>query len=68
MRGMEARAGRMGAARAAAVAAQLAERVADAVPGVAVSVEADRVVLTGRGLARRAVTDPLLRDLGSWLR
>jgi alpha-beta hydrolase superfamily lysophospholipase len=65
---MEGRAGRTGAARAAAVAAQLADRITDAVPGLTVAAEADRVVLSGRGLARRAVTDPLLRDLGSWVR
>lgn len=68
MRGMEGRAARMGTARAAAVAARLADRVADAVPGLAATAQADRVVLTGRDLTRRAVTDPLLRDLGSWVR
>lgn len=68
MKGAEGRAARMGAARAAAIAVRLADRIAGAVPGVTASAEADRVVLTGRGLTRRAVTDPLLQDLGSWMR
>lgn len=68
MRGMEHRAARLGEARAAALAVRLAGRIADAVPGVTAVAETDRVVLTGRGLARRTVTDPLLRDLGSWVR
>lgn len=68
MSGLESRAARLGAARAAAIAERLADRVAEAVPGVSATAQADRVVLTGRGLARRAVADPLLRDLGSWVR
>ncbi len=68
MRGMQGRAARLGAMRAAVVAEQLADRVAGAVPGVAVAAEADRVMLSGRDLTRRAVTDPLLHDLGSWVR
>lgn len=68
MRGMEHRAAALGAARAVKLAARLAGQVATAVPSIAVAAEADRVVLSGRGLVRRAVTDPLLRDLGSWVR
>lgn len=68
MRGMEHRAARLGEARATALAARLAGRIAEAAPGVTAVAETDRVILTGRGLARRAVTDPLLRGLGSWVR
>lgn len=68
MSGPERRAALLGTARAAVLAAQLAERIAEAVPGVAAAAEADHVILTGRGLARRAMTDPLLQGLGSWVR
>jgi len=41
---------------------ELAERMAAAgVKGVAVAVEGERVVLTGRGLGRRLVVEPALR-------
>lgn len=53
-------------ARAEAVRGELAARIA--VPGVSVSVEGEHVVLTGRGLRLRALTDPALRWIGSVLR
>lgn len=68
MTGVERRAARLGEARAAAVAVTLAGRIADAVPDVTAAAEADRVILSGRDLMRRSVTDPLLRDPGSWVR
>ncbi len=61
--------------RATAIAARRAdavrERVATAagqVPGVAVTVEGDSVVLSGRGLVRRTIGDPRLHDLAGWAR
>ncbi len=61
--------------RATAIAARRAdavrERVATAagqVPGVAVTVEGDGVVLSGRGLVRRTIADPRLHDLAGWAR
>lgn len=40
--------------------------VAEDVPGVAVAVEGDAVVLSGRGLARRTIVDPRLQDIAGW--
>jgi hypothetical protein len=58
-----------GEAAAEARVRAVAERVAAAVdvPGVTAEVVGDDVVLSGRGLARRALTDPRLRD-GEWRR
>jgi hypothetical protein len=42
-----------------------AARIAAALPGVEVEAGDDRVVLSGRGLARRLSRDPVLRWLGS---
>ncbi len=60
-------------ARAEAIAARrtdaVRERVATAagqVPGVAVAVEGDGVVLSGRGLVRRTIGDPRLHDMAGW--
>ena len=68
MRGLERRAARLADARAAKLAARLAAEIGDGVPGVTAAAEADRVILSGRGLSLRAVTDPLLQGLGSWVR
>ncbi|KQT34670.1 hypothetical protein ASG29_00410 [Sphingomonas sp. Leaf412] len=60
------------AARAAEGAvARATGRVADVlrdVPGVTVSAEAGRVVVAGRGLVRRMLTDARLRWVAGWLR
>ena len=57
----------LGEARALDAAERVAAEVA-AVPGVTVEIVADGVVLSGRGLARRAVSDAQLRDLAGWMR
>jgi len=67
MIGAVERAEAIGARRADAVR----ERVATAagqVPGVAVAVEGDGVVLSGRGLVRRTISDPRLQDIAGWAR
>lgn len=51
--------------RAAMVRAWVAA-VAEDVPGVAVAVEGDAVVLSGRGLTRRTIVDPRLQDIAGW--
>lgn len=43
---------------------QLIEAMLDAVPGVSAVRDGDRVVASGRGLARRMIEDPRLR--GGW--
>lgn len=60
-------------ARGAAVAERRADAVrarvvaaAQDVPGVAVAVEGDRVVLSGKGLTRRTIVDPQLQDIAGW--
>lgn len=63
-------------ARGAAIAAEaqrraiaaLAERVAAEVPDVDVEAQEDGVVLSGRGLARRLIDEPVLRWIGSLMR
>ncbi len=65
---LNARAEAAGRKAAGAAAARLAERVRDAVPDVAVSVEGAAVTLAGRGLWRRWLADPALRWLGGLLR
>lgn len=51
--------------RAEMVRARIAA-VAEDVPGVAVAVEGDAVVLSGRGLTRRTIVDPRLQDIARW--
>lgn len=68
MEGLEARARDMGARAAARVAARLADAAGEALPGVSVAAEEARVVVSGRGLARRRLRDPALRWLGGLLR
>jgi hypothetical protein len=68
MERIEARGRRLAARAQARTAAAVAARVEAAVPGVAVSVEDGAVVLTGRRLARRMLTDAALRWIGSHMR
>jgi hypothetical protein len=65
---MSARVERAAEARARAVAVRLAGAAERALPGVSVRAEDDRVVLEGRGLARRALDEPALRWPGGLLR
>lgn len=51
--------------RAAAVRDRVAAG-AGAVPGVAAEVVDDGVVLSGRGLTRRTITDPRLHAIAGW--
>lgn len=47
-------------------AAATAQRIAEAAPeGLSVSVEEDRVVLSGRGLGQRSIEDPAMRWLAA---
>jgi hypothetical protein len=59
--------------RAEAMAARRADAVrervvaaAGQVPGVAAEVVGDGVVLSGRGLVRRTISDPRLQDVAGW--
>ncbi|KQM24854.1 MULTISPECIES: hypothetical protein [unclassified Sphingomonas] len=59
--------------RADAMAARWADAVrervvaaAREVPGVAAEVVGDGVVLSGRGLVRRTISDPRLQDVAGW--
>ncbi|MEN2747598.1 hypothetical protein [Sphingomonas sp. T9W2] len=59
--------------KGAAVAGRRADAVrarvvaaAENVPGVAVAVEGDAVVLSGRGMTRRTIVDPRLQDIAGW--
>ncbi|WP_010545095.1 hypothetical protein [Sphingomonas elodea] len=65
---LNARADAIGGRAAGDTAARLAERVRDGVPGISVSADGDRVILSGRGLWRRWLADPALRWLGGLLR
>ncbi|MEP9400386.1 hypothetical protein [Sphingomonas sp. VNH70] len=65
MRRLIARGQAIGAARAEAVRDRVAA-AARGVPGVSASVAGERVVLAGRGLVRRTLTDPALADMAEW--
>ena len=65
---MSARIEAIGAARAEALAEQLAARIDVELPGVRAERRGSDVALHGRGLARRAATDPALRWIAGWLR
>jgi hypothetical protein len=68
MAGLEARGAAIAAeARQRAIAA-LAERIEAELPGVAVAPREEGVVLSGRGLARRLIDEPVLRWIGSLVR
>jgi hypothetical protein len=56
MEGLEARAETLGAA------------ARETLPGVSVEAEPGRVVISGRGLARRMLRDPAFRWLGGLIR
>ncbi|HVI99072.1 MAG TPA: hypothetical protein VM657_08410 [Sphingomonas sp.] len=47
---------------------RIAARVDVEVPGVAVRVDMDGIVLTGRGLRARLLSEPVLRWIGSLVR
>ncbi|KQM96667.1 hypothetical protein ASE78_11865 [Sphingomonas sp. Leaf25] len=65
MRALTERGRTAGAARAAKVRERVAVR-AGRVAGVTVAVEGDAVVLSGRGLARRSITDPAFAQVAEW--
>ena len=65
---MSARIEALARARAEALAETLAVRLEEAVPGVAVARAGEVVTVSGRGVARRALTDPALRWPGGLLR
>lgn len=68
MERLQQRAGEIGARRAALQRDAVAERILAEVPGVTVSIEQDEVVVAGRKLGWRAVTEPALRWIGSMFR
>ena len=68
MEKLEARAEAIGAQAAARTAERLGAVAREALPGVDVTVEPGRVVLSARGLERRRLVDPTLRWLGGLLR
>ncbi|MGW8188919.1 hypothetical protein [Sphingomonas hankookensis] len=59
------RAEALGARRAVVVRARVVA-AAEEVPGVAAEVVGDGVVLSGRSLVRRTVSDPRLHDVAGW--
>lgn len=65
---MSARVDARAEAAAEAAIERLAAQLGEAVPGAEVRVEPGRVVLSGRGLARRMLRDPALRWPGGLLR
>jgi hypothetical protein len=48
--------------------AAVAARLKEALPGTSVATSADQIVLRGKGLMKRWLTDPSLRFVGSVLR
>lgn len=54
------------AERRAALVRDRVAAAAGAVPGVAVEVVGDGVVLSARGLTRRTITDPRLHAIAGW--
>ena len=61
------RGGALGDRRAARVRGEVAALLGD-VPDVAVTVEGEEVIVAGRGVRWRAVSEPALRWIGSVLR
>lgn len=59
------RAEALGARRAVVVRARVVA-AAEEVPGVAAEVVGDGVMLSGRGLTRRTVSDPRLQAVAGW--
>lgn len=68
METLEARAEKIGAQASARAAQRLGAVARETLPGVTVTVEPGRVVISGRGLERRRLFDPALRWLGGLLR
>lgn len=68
MEDLEARGRRIGERAADAAVARLAAEARAALPGLEIEAGAGRVTITGRGLARRWLTDPALRWLGGLLK
>lgn len=64
----EAHARKAGERAAARAALRLGEAARAALPGLDVEAESGRVVISGRGLWRRWLRDPVLRWPGGWLR
>lgn len=62
------RAAQIGAHRAESLAQRLCDEIAVIVPGIRIIRERGRVILTGRGLRRRWLTDAVFRWLGRVLR
>ncbi|KQM85556.1 hypothetical protein ASE67_14275 [Sphingomonas sp. Leaf23] len=54
------------AARRAHVVRERVVAAAREVPGVSAEVVGDGVVLSGRGLTRRTISDPRLLDIAGW--
>ncbi|MET0136997.1 MAG: hypothetical protein ABW192_01285 [Sphingobium sp.] len=63
MSGVMERVARAAGQRAETLRAQVAARIAAALPGARVVQEGDRISVSGRGLIRRWVADDALRDL-----
>jgi hypothetical protein len=68
MERLEARGRALGERAAAAARTRIAERVGDALPSVAVEIEGERLVLSGRGVRARLMREPVLRWIGSLVR
>jgi len=68
MDGLEARARIAGEQAVTRAASRLAEAAREALPGISVEADSARVVISGRGLARRMLRDPAFRWLGGLLR
>ncbi|MDJ0278969.1 hypothetical protein QLH51_19460 [Sphingomonas sp. 2R-10] len=65
MRAAVERAEAIGERRAGVVRDRVAAAARE-VPGVAAEVVGDGVMLSGRGLTRRTITDPRLHDIAGW--
>ncbi|MCM8729701.1 hypothetical protein ACFO8O_01780 [Hephaestia sp. GCM10023244] len=65
---LHARAMGLGAKAAAIARERIAERIGDDLPGIASAIDGERIVLTGRRLRVRLLSEPLLRWIGSLAR
>lgn len=65
---MNARVERAGERAAQAARERIAAAIAQTVPGVGTEVIDEGVSISGRGLARRVLSDPRLRVIAAWLR
>ncbi|RIA37868.1 hypothetical protein DFR49_3757 [Hephaestia caeni] len=64
--GLRARAATIGDQAATGARDRIAARIADDVPGVTAAIDDDRIVVTGRGLRARLLSEPALRWIGSF--